>query len=262
MPKWGVSKNEYFFNGEEQIVSKGLSSVKYMGKNTAEELYTLAHSKDYTYFVDLLSDINSETSVDARQLEILIKIDFFSSFGNQRELLRISEIFFDMFKAGAAKKINKEKVDGTPIGDIVKKYAVGVTKSGGVAKSYTLLDVYSILREVEMAIKELHMEDLSDVIKVRNFKDMLGYVGYVSGKEEDRRKLYVLDIYPVRRKKDKKQFGYSIITKSIGSGKESRFTVFNKVYEQDPIKKDDIIYCQGYEVDNGYFRLTKFRKCV
>lgn len=262
MPKWGVSKNEYFFNGEEQIVSKGLSSVKYMGKNTAEELYALAHSKDYTYFVDLLSDINSETSVDARQLEILIKIDFFSSFGNQRELLRISEIFFDMFKAGAAKKINKEKVDGTPIGDIVKKYAVGVTKSGGVAKSYTLLDVYSILREVEMAIKELHMEDLSDVIKVRNFKDMLGYVGYVSGKEEDRRKLYVLDIYPVRRKKDKKQFGYSIITKSIGSGKESRFTVFNKVYEQDPIKKDDIIYCQGYEVDNGYFRLTRFRKCV
>lgn len=262
MPKWGISRDKYAFDKEAGIISKNLTSIKYMSSKIAEELYQLAHTREYTYFIDVLSDINKYTSLNTRQLDILIKLDFFSNFGNQRELLRITEMFFDMFKAGTAKKISKEKIDGTPIGDIVKKYAVGITKSGGVAKSYTLLDVDSILRETEIAIKELHMEDLSDVIKVRNFKDVMGYIGYVSGKEEDRRKLYVLDIYPVRRKKDKKQFGYSIITKSIGSGKESRFTVFNKVYEQDPIKKDDIIYCQGYEVDNGYFRLTRFRKCV
>ena len=53
----------------------------------------------------------------------------------------------------------------------------------------------------------------------------MGYMGYISGKDEDRRKLYVLDLYPLKRKKDGKQFGYSIITKSIGSGKESRFTI-------------------------------------
>ena len=50
----------------------------------------------------------------------------------------------------------------------MKKYAVGVTRSGGEAKSYTLLDVMSILRGAEEAVKSLHMEDLNDITKVRN----------------------------------------------------------------------------------------------
>ena len=169
-------------------------------------------------------------------------------------------MFYDTFKKGQAKKINKDKVDGTPLEPIVSKYSVGVTKSGGVAKSYTLLDVKSIMSEVEDAIKDIHMDDLSDLLKVRNFVDVMGYVGYVSGKEEDRRKLYVLDVYTLVRKKDNKQFGYSVVTKSIGSGVESRFTVVNKVYDQDPIKKGDIIFCKSFEKNGQYYRLTGYSK--
>lgn len=69
-----------------------------------------------------------------------------------------------------------------------------------------------------------------------------------------------IDVYELVRKKDNKQFGYSIITKSIGSGKESRFTVVNKVYDEDPIHKGDIIYCKGYEMNGQFFRLTRFEK--
>ena len=102
------------------------------------------------------------------------------------------------------------------------------------------------------------MEDLSDILKVRNFADVMGYVGYVSGKEEDRRKLYVLETYPLVRKKDGKQFGYSVVTKSIGSGKESRFTVVNSLYNKEPISKGDIIYCKNFERNGQYFRLTQY----
>lgn len=260
MPKWGLSKSEYFFDKEKNIIAKGLTSIKYMGSGIAEELYKLAHERTYTKFVDILADLDSKTSINTRQLDILIKLDFFSDFGNQRELIRISEMFYDTFKKGQAKKINKDKVDGTPLEPIVSKYSVGVTKSGGVAKSYTLLDVKSIMSEVEDAIKDIHMDDLSDLLKVRNFVDVMGYVGYVSGKEEDRRKLYVLDVFTLVRKKDNKQFGYSIITKSIGSGIESRFTVVNKIYDQDPIKKGDIIYCKSFEKNGQYYRLTGYNK--
>lgn len=260
MPKWGLSKSEYFFDSEKNIIAKGLTSIKFMSSGIAEELYKLAHERTYTKFVDILADLDSKTSINTRQLDILIKLDFFSDFGNQRELIRISEMFYDTFKKGQAKKINKDKVDGTPLEPIVSKYSVGVTKSGGVAKSYTLLDVKSIMSEVEDAIKDIHMDDLSDLLKVRNFVDVMGYVGYVSGKEEDRRKLYVLDVFPLVRKKDNKQFGYSIITKSIGSGVESRFTVVNKVYDQDPIKKGDIIYCKSFEKNGQYYRLTGYSK--
>ncbi len=262
MPKWGMSKGEYFYDKERNIIAKGLTSIKYMGSNIAEELYSLAHSKSYEYFVDVLLDIDHETSLNARQLDILIKLDFFSDFGNQRELLRITDIFYNLFNKGQAKKVARSKIEGTPLEEIVAKYAVGVTKSGGIAKSYTLLDVVSILRDTERVIKSLHMEDLSDVLKVRNFVDVMGYAGYISGKEEDRRKLYITDVYPLHRKKDGKQFGYSILTKSIGSGKDSRFTVFNYLYNEKPIKEGDIIYCERYERDGQYFKLTAYHKIL
>ena len=260
MPRWGLSRSEYFFDKKRNIIAKGLTSIKYMSSGIAEELYKISQSNKYTHFVRLLEVLDTQSSVNTRQLDILIKIDFFSDFGNQCELLRIADMFYNFFNKGQAKKISKDKVDGTPLEPIVSKYAVGVTKSGGVAKSYTLLDIRSIMVEVENAIKAANLPDISDVLKVRNFYDVMGYMGYVSGKEEDRRKLCVLEIYPVHRKKDGKQFGYSIITKSIGSGKESRFTVFNKVYDSEPIHKGDIIFCGGFVKDGCYYTLTKYHK--
>ena len=259
-PKWGLSKGEYFFDKEKNVIAKGLTSIKYMSPSVADELYDLAASKKYDHFTNLLKDITQKTSVNIRQLDILIKIDFFSDFGNQRELMRICDLFFETFNKGEARKIARDKVDGTPLEPIVKKYAVGVTKSGGVAKSYTLLDADSILEEAEDAVLSVHMNDLPDITKVRNFADVMGYVGYMSDKEEDRRKLYVMDVFPLTRKRDGKQFGYSIVTKSIGSGKDGRFSVFNRVYEKDPIHKGDIIYCKAFERDGPYFRLTDFEK--
>lgn len=260
MPKWGVSRGEYFFDNEKRIIAKGLTSIKYMSAAIADELYNLAKENKYNCFTDLLFDVDTKTSMNTRQLEILIKIDFFSDFGNQRELLRIMDFFYGMFKKGGAKKISRSIVDGSPLEAIIQKHAVGVTKAGGIAKSYTLLDVEAIMRECEQAVLSVGMSDLSDIDKVRNFYDLMGYIGYTSGKPEDRRKLYVLEIYPVVRRRDQKQFGYSVLTKSIGSGKESRFTVFNALYNKDPIVKGDIIYCKSYERDGKFFQLTGYEK--
>lgn len=260
LPKWGLSRGEYFFDRDKRIIAKGLTSIKYMSAGLADELYNLAKKKNYTSFMELLADLDKETSINSRQLDILVKLDFFSDFGNQRELLRMVDLFSTTFKKGEAKQVKKSEIDGTPLEEIVKKYAIGVTKSGGSAKSYTLLDVGSILREAESVIKSFGLEDLSNILKVRNFYDVMGYIGYVSGKDEDRRKLYVTEVKPLHRKKDGKLFGYSVFTKSIGSGKESRFTVFCRVFDKDPIKEGDIIYCTGFERDGQYFQLTSFRK--
>lgn len=260
MPKWGLSRGEYFFDSEQYIIAKGLTSIKYMSAQLADELYEMSHKKKYTRFVDVLADLDAETSCDTRQLDILIKLDFFSEFGNQRELLRITDLFYQTFKRGQAKQIKKTIVDGTPLEPIIRKYAVGVTKSGGIAKSYTLLDVRSILQEAEDALKAVGMPDLNDIDKVRNFYDVMGYIGYVSGKQEDRPKLYVLDVYPLVRRKDNKQFGYSVVTKSIGSGKESRFTVANNLFNALPIRKGDIILCRGFQRDGFYYRMSSYEK--
>lgn len=260
MPRWGKSKSRYFFDKETNTIAKGLSSVKYMNKTIADELFALSREKTYVHFIDLLNDISGGTSLNTRQLEILIRLDFFSVFGNQRELLRITELYYDTFKRGQVKKLSKEKIDGTPLEKIVMKYSIGMTKTGQFSKSYTLLDVDSIMHEAEDAVKALHMPDLDDSYKVQAFLDIMGYIGYSSGKDEDRKKLYILDIYPVYRKLDGKHFGYSVVTKSIGSGKEARFTIFNRVYNLSPIQKGDIIWLVDYKREGKYFTLTSYQK--
>ena len=62
----------------------------------------------------------------------MIKLDFFSDFGKQRELLRMVDLFTNMFKKGDAKQVKKSVVDVTPLEPSVQRYAVGVTKSGGI----------------------------------------------------------------------------------------------------------------------------------
>ena len=262
MPKWGISREKYYFDKDRNIIAKGLSSIKFIGKKLGIEIYEMSKSKTYKKFSNVLYDLFEKTSIDKRQVYTLIKLDFFSDFGNQRELLRVADIFFDWFNKGEAKQIKRSMVDGTPFESVVNKYSVGVTKSGGVAKSYTLLDVMSILEGIEDVIKDANLSDLRDIDKVRNFEEIMGYIGYVSGKEEDRPKLFVLDIHPVCRKKDNKQFGYSVITKSIGSGVESRFTVFNSTYQKCPIQKGDILYCRKYEREGKYFKLSMYEKII
>ena len=255
-PKFGISRSDYFFTKEKRVIAKGLSSVKYMGKAVVDELYALS-KRQYATFTDLLWTLSHHSSLDSRQLDILIKIDFFSDFGNQRELFQIVSLF-DLFKKGEAKQLKKERAAALGIEDIVAKYANGTTKSGKESKSYTLLFPMTILRECEQRILSLGMEDLGVLMKSRNFKDIMGYAGYISGKEEDRNKLYIKEVYPVRRKKDNVIFGYSLVTQSIGSGKESRMTVFKKAYDADPVKPDDILVCKSWERDGKYFRMLRY----
>lgn len=256
-PKFGVSKGEYFFDKEKNVIAKGVSSVKYMSMAGADELYALSKSCRYDCFIDLLRDINAKTSIDSRQLEILIKIDYFSMFGNQRELFKIVEMF-EIFKKGEAKKIRKENVDGTWMARIVKKCSTGKTKSGEEAKSYTITDMNELLHDIEYFIKGSHVKDLSVFMKAKNFRDIMGYAGYVSGEEGDRNKLFITNVYPVRRKRDNEVFGYSVLTQSIGSGKESRMTVFKKRFDQEPIREGDIIVCKRWERDKIYFRMLDY----
>jgi DNA polymerase-3 subunit alpha len=259
MPKWGVSRAEYSYDLEKKQISKGLASVKYISKTLPDELYNIAHSRKYDRFVDVLLALK-ETSIDSRQLAILSQIDFFSEFGNQREILRITDMFTNIFKEGEAKKVQKEKVAGTPLEDIVAKYSVGTTKSGGDAKSYTIVDMKSILKEAEDAIKVVGMTDIDVKVKIQNFVDALGYMGYVTYKDEDRPSLYVMDVHELRRKSDNKQFGYSIITKSIGSGKESRFSIMNRyLCDGKPPREGDIIRCLQWHRNGKYLEMTGYK---
>lgn len=258
MPKWGVSRGGYAYDTERNIIAKGLSSVKYVGTAVADQLYHVAHERKYNRFIDVLKAINEETKLNSRVLDILIKIDFFSEFGNQRELFKVVEIF-EMFKKGEARQIAKQKVDSDAVlKSIVEKYAVGTTKAGKVSTRYVLLDVWSILEELEDYLKTLGIEDVSARIKIQNSIDALGYIGYVSNDEADYRKLYVLDVYPLKVRRTGEQWAYSVTTQSIGTGKQTRLTVKNACFNREPIAKGDIIYCTHFYRDRDYLNMDGY----
>ena len=123
-PRFGKSKDKYVYNAESKTIGKGVASVKYMNDDVANSLYQLSQEHQYTHFVDLLADIDEQTSLDSRQLDILIKLDYFADFGNQTELQKLVSLM-ETFKYGNAKSIRKEKVSGKYYEPLVQQYAVG-----------------------------------------------------------------------------------------------------------------------------------------
>jgi DNA polymerase-3 subunit alpha len=92
--KFRYSKANYFPDKETNSIYKGIASIKYCNSNIGEELYSL-RDKQYECFVDFLVDLSENTSVNSRQLEILIKGNFFSEFGYNKKLLNIYKEFED-----------------------------------------------------------------------------------------------------------------------------------------------------------------------
>lgn len=90
--KFGKSAAKYSFNESENMIYKGLESIKYLNSKIAEELLEISENT-YNSFIDLLIDITQSTSVNSRQLDILIRLNFFSEFGHSGLLLAIYNEF-------------------------------------------------------------------------------------------------------------------------------------------------------------------------
>lgn len=94
--KFRKSVSEYSCDKETNTIYKGIKSIKYMNDDVAYELYDLGKNQ-YNDFVDLLKDISEKTSVNKRQLEILIKINFFKEFGCNKYLLQICDEYIKTY---------------------------------------------------------------------------------------------------------------------------------------------------------------------
>lgn len=104
--KFGMSRAKYSYDKDKGIISKGIGSIKFLNNTVAEELYTLSQSRVYDNFIDLLEDITEKTSCNSRQLDILIKLDFFSEFGEMGELLYKTLMFSILYEKGKGYRKN------------------------------------------------------------------------------------------------------------------------------------------------------------
>ena len=240
------------------VMINTVGSIKGYGVTIGKTLYECGkHS--FNSFTDLLAAMDKKGIKEAK-FKPLILIDYFSEFGNQRELLEIARAW-DFFKQGNSKSVRRSLIDSNPaLSEIVNKHTIHTLKSGEEAQCYTFQtpqDVMECLYECEAYIRKLHLDDLDARTKIQNSIDILGYCDVCTGISSDRRRLLITDVIPLKNNGD--LWAYRLSTKSIGSGKSARVTVKTELYNNSPINKGDIVRVHDlYKNKAGYWYLTSY----
>ncbi|MBR4591326.1 MAG: PHP domain-containing protein [Bacteroidaceae bacterium] len=163
--KFRHSVSNYSFDKDTNEIFKGIASIKYMNAQIADELYRLRDNK-YNSFMELLYDIKEKTTINARQLKILIELDFFDEFGDANSLMKDCEIF-DIFNGRS--QIRKDTITTYGIDENMIKQCAGKESP----KMYTHLDSRKLLLLISGKLP-YNKRTLSDKIKAQ-----IEYLGYV-----------------------------------------------------------------------------------
>lgn len=257
-PKYGMSKDKYIFHKDEHVIAKGIKSVKWISADAANSLYELSSEIKTESFMELLKEIFDRRILDSRQLKILTEIDFFIDFGNSKELETITEYFMTL-KKGSVKQVSKGNKEPW-LEEIIAKHSDETQKMYKVRQD----EVLELLHEVEDKIRSDGIQDYTFSEKIMFQKEYLGYVSMKTGNDDDRLKLIIMDIFPLKTKLGK-IWSYVVNAMSIGSGRTSRLTIGEWNFKQNPLKQWDIIMTQKSYLRkdlNGYWTMVGYEKIV
>ena len=161
--RFRYSRSGFYYDKDSRAIYKSVDSIKNLNAQSANELYELRNNT-YDHFTDLLYDIKMKTSLQADQLDILIKLDFFEEFGEVNKLLYVAERFATLH---GRKEIRFDALDKFILDfDTLDKFSN--------SKTATRIDEIDVLRH---AID--HGLDAQDVEKYRTPKGRLSTKRYV-----------------------------------------------------------------------------------
>lgn len=219
--KFRHSKSEYQYDKETQTIYKGMESIKYINKKISNELYKM-RDKSYDDFFDLLVDLK-KTSINSRQLDILIALDFFSEFGDIKELIHkreAFELFYDkkIYKPSEIKSLGLTE-------EIVKQLGGTATK-----KQIKNIDNLALIR---LICNGRDYPKTTIIDKINFEQEHLGYVNIkIPTISPDY--AYVLDV-------NKKYANKIIKIYRLKTGEIETYKVKSKRYDSNPIESQMII---------------------
>lgn len=208
--QFGHSAGSYKINKEENSIYKGLGSIKYCNVEVGDKLYELSQTKQYNSFVEILKDFPG----DSRQLDILIKLGYFSDFGSIGKLLKIVEVYNQYGSKTIIKKdqctINK---------DIMLQYATETEKQ------YRLKDKDGFINYL---LKNITYKEYPIAQRIKDEKEYLGYISLkIEGKSNT---WYVTDINT--------KYSPKISLYNVGTGEEKVVKIEKRKYQMAPFDKD------------------------
>jgi DNA polymerase III subunit alpha len=204
--EFGKSLATYTLNREENNIYKGISSIKFLNVKIAEELYTISKMKkhDRNDWVGLLQDVMDLTSVDTRQMEILIRLDFFKEFGSKEQLL---EVYLCM--------ADKKKADTTLYPEFADKQIIEEKKKRNG-------DVERKLKTVKRPLK--YDSGLKDATKQQRLENLRAYEEAVRTNPPAKIELYDQIAF------EKENLGYAVSTWDNVDGRLALVIEVNKKY--------------------------------
>ena len=160
--KFRHSGAQYTVDKNNHALYKGCESIKFLNSEVSDKLYEMKNDQ-FDSFLDLLDVFPG----NSRMLDILIKLNYFSEFGQSLKLLKLCDLH-DMY--GGKKIIKKDKCN-LPL-DLVQKYAVSET-----AKQYRFdLDgMNKLMREFAALIPE---SDIPLRTRLEAEAEFMGYISY------------------------------------------------------------------------------------
>lgn len=237
--RFGYSNAEYTCDKETYEIYQGIGSIKYCNNQIAEELMELSKNK-YKNFIELLRDIHDHTSVNSKQLEILIGLDFFSDFGKNKYLFELSNLY-DKF--ATCKQIKKDKMESLGLTEyLMKKYAGKET-----AKIYKEIDNIGLITELSLRIEN---QSMSVVDQVKFEKEYLQYIVFKNPKVN--KTFYIVTEYKTYKEARKPY----LVLHNIKTGEDVKARVTSvKIYQDNPFGEYSILKIDRFTKKNK-------KKCV
>ena len=169
-PKFRHSRSNYICDKTDNTIYKGIGSIKHLSNDAAERLYELRDHR-YNTFFELLEELEAIREVDSRQIDILIKLDYFSEFGDINLLLDMYQKFDMLY---GKKIIFKKRIDeyGIPE-EIIRKYAEKETDA-----QYRF-NPCGMRKMIAYYYTTINIPRISLTQKIKYQQEHLGYVDYI-----------------------------------------------------------------------------------
>ena len=228
--KFGKSGADYTMDKETNTIYKGVQSIKYLNAQVGEELLELSKNK-YNSFISLLKDIREKTSLNSKQLTILITLNYFEDFGKNDYLLKVVDIY-DKF--ATAKIIAKKKMEELGVTEyLMSKYAGKETKS-----QYRDLDNTGLIKEL---CDKLENRAISIVDQIKFEVEYLGYAIYTNGDMAD----YYYAVTEYSHYNDATRPYFTLYNLKTGQSIKTKIRQ-GKIYKENPFGLYSVLKVDGF----------------
>ena len=215
-PKFRHSRSGYQMDKKTNSIYKGLESIKFMNAEVSDQLYEL-RNQQFDSFLDLLKNFPG----NSRQLEILIKLNYFEEFGRTQKLIKIANIY-DMYHG---KKVLKKEKLYLPE-DLVKKYAISETE-----KQYRFdgPSMDALLKEFTAMIPDI---DIPLRTRLEAEQEYLGYISYTNPKMTNTGFVLSVDT----------KYSPKITIYRFDTGETINYKLYKSLYQKNPFDKGAVIF--------------------